>query len=645
MKARLSTRFALAAALAAASVPAAAAPPADADKVVDAVAEAIAAEVQVEPTPAERERLVAVERAIAGQEAGAWSVVSGRQPVYLTLGGAVARALENNLQLRIAGADAEIARQIIAEAQAVFDPVFNLSVGYAHSDTYGRSRIGLVNQRVFTPPNGNQSFCVETGGVPGGAACPKSAQRPSPAIIMLGWNSIPVGGIQPREIDASTEAIGPTEVLTTTIGLDQQLPWGQSIRVAHQTRYQDVLYRKNFAYDEDTTANLFVDLASPLPFTAGFGETAPAAMAVERAQVASELVDWSVRGTANLIIAQTNAAYWNLVAAIEALYVSEQNLALVADMNRRMKRRYDEHLATTYDMTQADAELRRAQVQIEQARAAMVEASEALGLLVENDPAALLQAVYLPVGYAGLLDDWLATDYDRAMALAKANRPAFFAVERQRRLADIDVAVAENLARPSVLASLSTGLRQTGTAIGYDDVFEANRNLFDPDVRTVSGALSYSYALGENAKEAQLESARIFRTDAALAGEQEALQADVDIRNLLAQIDAARAQVKLAKLEVERQAALYDSLVRRQDLGDVTQYQLVLASRDLLNAHQRYVAAVTANKVLEGSLLEAQGTIAATLAGRAAVGEFHRRRQEYVAAAGPLKFFAAERGN
>ena len=69
---------------------------------------------------------------------------------------AIMAALDRNLDLAVARGNPKRARATLAEAEAVFDPVFDIQLSYGRQDIYRRTRIGAVRPKVFAP-QGNEA--------------------------------------------------------------------------------------------------------------------------------------------------------------------------------------------------------------------------------------------------------------------------------------------------------------------------------------------------------------------------------------------------------------------------------------------------------------------------------------------------------
>ena len=93
-------------------------------------------------------------------------------------------------------------------------------------------------------------------------------------------------------------------------------------------------------------------------------------------------------------------------------------------------------------------------------------------------------------------------------------------------------------------------------------------------------------------------------------------------------------------------AAAVASLERQQALtGTVSEDELIVATRQLLNARLSLTGARVDAKQAESGLLYAQGTIAGALASQSASSQLDRNRIGMLSDAGFLKFFTQPSGS
>ena len=614
---------------------------------VSAIEDKVAQEIQGTISPQERERHEIIIKAMQAKDnEGTWQALAGRTVVMLSERGAADLALKNGLAIKVTQANRDIVDLVIEQAEAAFNPVFNLNVGYNNYETFRRSRLGLVAQKNFEPYP--PYFCVDVSPLNPQVnaalvtnACTNNTNT-HPSVIAIGFLNQPKQSGVPHAVVASPDSPnGPTVSDSFTVSLEQQLPWGPTFSISHTTVVRDDYYKNGYRYGgRDTTADAYINLSTPLPFTAGFGELSPVDAAIAQGKIGREQAEWQLKLVLNSLLASADGAYWDLVSSLESLYAAQKNLELVQQERDRVQHQYDMRLATEYTLAQAQAEYLRAEVDLEGRRNTMMAASQALGQIVDDTAARAHTTVYLPYGYTGQLDDWMKTSYDKALADARANRPDLRLQEANHKAADLSVAVADNQTLPRINASAALAASENNTVIGFKDVIDATSNLGRPDTLTRTLALNYSYAWGNNGVEAALEIAKL-----GLAGQvinEDLSEATMlqELHNGLANLDGTRATATFSKHEVERLEVAYGGLSRKMAAGgQVTQHEIILTARDLLSARTGYIQALTSNKKAESALLASEGVLPSQFGERTAVSDFDRDRLRRLASAGVINLF------
>lgn len=582
-----------------------------------------------------------------GLRRGGWPVPAGSRTAYLSLREAALRALQHGLPARISRMSPDIAEAALQEARAVFDPVFSFSIAYNQTNTYRRAMEAMVQRKSFTPGAPTGYVCVETGVSPslGSGKCPKDETRASPAVIALGY-LIQYSGTEIREIEASSDSLNNTDInhsFTYTVTLSQRLPWGPEVSLTHETYQKRIYYREGkYWADADVTANLTLSLATPLPYTKGFGPDSPQDALVRQERIARGAADWLVQDTLNGILLEVDGAWWTLVARLEDLQVYRQILQRVEQRAARLERLYARGLATQLERNQVLAEQSRVRGQWDEARRAFLAASTTLGALIEPDPQVLQRRVWLPYGYTPLLAEWPQPNFDQAWQVAQDSRPDLHVEIARRQIADIDVDVARNQTRPDLSLQVTGALRQSHEVFGYADAFAATEALADPDQIYLTGTLGYTYQIGNRAARARLAQKRILLTD-----QQHSVQSTEDLarRELQDAIDLLTAAREAAAFRQAEVADLTEALRRlehvRETTGGVSESEIIQVVRRLQVALLSHVAAVTEAKMAEGQLLAAQGLLPARFGERSTAEPFERDRLSRLVKAGVLTRFAA----
>ncbi len=559
---------------------------------------------------------------------GAWAAIAGRTVVYLHRDQVAARVLEKNLLLRVTEDDYRQAQQALLEAQAVFYPVFDVTVQLDRSETHDRTVRGTVIERVFAPVTPQDLAVIPVAG---------------PSVTRLGFRQqVAQNKRTTKDIDVSMASpLGPGERLTYTVGVEQRLPWGGSVRVAVATSDQETVYdRAGHSYGADWSSTLSVTGDSALPGMAGFGDHSPenTAIAIRTAQQSRAF--WTVKAAVNDLLAAADAAFWTVVLRLEELAVAQEHLDLVNEQVQRGQRLFEAGRVTAYGKALIDAEADRARGALETARSRFVAASEALGLLLEDDPEQFAQRLYLPYGYSALLQTRQSYDRNSVLEVALNNRPELRmrAFEQQERRAEL--AFAEGQTRRDLRFTYALENAQNGSVYGYKSPGDSLGKLFDPDLRTYSLGLVYQYPWRNQAAMARRDQAEAFARQSRF--DERLTKNDVRraVADAVAGLEAAREQSSLAQRRFQFADDAYQRLAKRRDEGSrVRDNELIEALLTRLRARQAVTRAAVAAKQAETALFAAQGLLPARHAVHDGQSRLERRRIAVLQQTGRVIYF------
>jgi len=594
--------------------------------------------------PAAREQRIrrVVEEAMAARvKTDTWRRLGNKRIVSLAAPEAALAGLKKNLAIEVSRHDVERIRQAILEAEAVFDPVFDLGFSYDESDTHERKIRGRAVQQVFVPTAGNTLGVVDFDLVPQdiqtrieqilGARLRRIIFR----NVVLQRTTIETDIFASREQDN-----GAIKTKTYNVALSQQLPWGPRFNISEATTDRDVFYdREGNSFDADWASSLLFNLELPVPGGRNFGPYAVFDTAVKLSEKEAERGYWALKTTINSTLLSVDLSYLDLVQRLEELLVQIENRQLVERQSRHTERLFEQGYATNYDRAQIDAELAQARAQEEVAKNAFIAASDALATLIEYSGRAVRENIYLPTNYPWV-EIPLELDTDSALAVAKASRPEIQASRVEHETSEIARAGATVEAKPDVSANIFIESLQNGSVYGYKSYAGSLAAIGDPDTLNQSYGIAYRYPWGNRALKARLAQATSAVEASALA--RRSTQNDVveDVNNALSNLQAARARVEHAERSFESARRAYNSLARVEESGGpVDENELIINIRNLLTAKLAKIAATIDTKRAESNLLAAQGVIAQHYAGMTADKPIERFRLELLSAEGDLQYF------
>jgi len=565
----------------------------------------------LDKTPSEREQRIAgqIEEALAtSDKRGTWRQLENKKLVRLTANQAAFQALKKNLSIEISQHNAEQVRRAILEAEAVFNPVLNLSVNYDERNTYERKIAGTVSQQRFvaTSPASN---ATDPNAGPGFITLPPEVQQLT-GIRNVILNPIVQTTQVTKDILASrNQPNGPTQTFAYTATLQQQLPWGPSYSISAVTTDRDVFYdTQGHTFGASWATNLLFNLE--VPVGRNFGPYAIFNTQLKLRQKESEIAFWALESSINSTLLTVNLAYLDLVQALENLLVQIDNRQLVERQSQHTQRLYDQNLATTYDKAQIDATLEGARALEELAKNAFIDASNQLATLIEDTGKAVRHSIYLPSDYAPWLEQLLAMDTKAAMKTALERRPELSQAQINYEASQIQREGAAVDARPDVRLNAQIQSLQNSSVYGYKSYWESLGAISDPDTLNQSYGISYRYPWGNRAVKARLAQAELGVQDAVLVKRSTHNDVARDVNDALISLQTARVRIQREGQRVDAAHAAYDSIARLSESEVVNENELIINITTLLQAKLAKIQATIDNKRAEASLLAAQGLIA-----------------------------------
>jgi outer membrane protein TolC len=589
-----------------------------------------------------------VEEALAAKlKTGTWRRLERKHLVRLPAAEAALQALKKNLGIEISRHEAERVRRALMEAQAVFDPILDLSFSYDERDTHERTLMGTVNRLPFNVP---------TGGSPGPGCVPAPGSKrlclsgeAQMATAFIGGGGIRSILFDPRRSDPEAEQTifasrnqpnGPTQTYTYTMALTQQLPWGPRYDVSVVTTDRDVFYdNSGHTFGASWASNLIFNLEIPLPGGRNFGPYAVFDTQIKLAGKQRERGFWGLKSSINTTLLQVNLAYLDLIEALENLHITTEDRELVQHNTAHTQRLFDNGFATAFDKAQIEAELAQARAREQEAQNNFILASDFLATLIEYSDKAARNNIYLPMGYAAWLDQPLEFDAKQALMVAKEHQPDL-------QLSRVDYESSEILkrgaaveARPDVILNAQIQSIQNGSVFGYKSYWESIGAIGDPDTLNQSYAISYRYPWGNRALRARYAQAKHGVEDSVLNKRETYNAVAQGVNDALSGIKTARARIMRAEQNLNAARLAYNSLANRAAEGEINEFEVIINIQQLLAAKRARIAAIVDNKRAEANLLAAQGLIARHYAGIIAPTALERHRLNILSKREDLQYF------
>jgi len=475
--------------------------------------------------------------------ASAQSAADTPATLRLSVDEAVRLAIENNPDLKADRIDPQISDTRVAAASGVFKPTFNTN---------------LNRNNQLQPPAG---FLVPT---------PTS-----------------------------------NDVVTTNTGLGQRLPWfGTSYNVSWSTTHTDSNSFLN-SYNPLLQSGLLFSVSQPLlrDFHVDSARQQLITSRINRDIAGTRLSESVVRTTANV-----KSAYWNLVSAKANVDARRKAVELVQELVRVNKARVDVGTSPPIDLVSAQAELASNEEQLIIAETAVKESEDRLRVLILDTTQRDAWTVTLdavdspPVGLA-------APDTDAAVATALRDRTDLVRARKDIETSKTTLKFTDNQRLPDVRVNASyqaNGLGGTqvlragtfpGTIIGSGDVTPFGSvlgQLFGRDYPTWNVGVSVSYPIGQGTEEANHARARLesAQTEERLkSAEAKVIQ---QVRDAGWKIGMNARRVETSRLARDLAEQRFDAEQKRLDVGLSTNFLVIQAQRDLVQAKTNELAAILA---------------------------------------------------
>ena len=468
--------------------------------------------------------------------------------VSLTLEDAVKRALENNLDIAVQRIGQQVYDVNIASIRSVYSPTVSSLISNQSSKNASTSTIsgGQTGATI------NNSTFVFNGGL----------------VQDVPWG----GGSFSAALDNRRSE---TSNLTATINPQYTPTWA--------AQYNQPLLR-DFRIDA-TRQQLLVT------------------------RINQDISDIQLQQTTMNTVANVRNAYWDYVFAVQSVDVARQSLVLADELLRNNQSKVEIGTMAPIDVVQAQsqaAQQRQALVTAEGARRTAEIALKRLIVSGTADP--LWTSTIEPVDRP----DFRPEPIDLASATKKAlgTRSDVMQARKNLEANDATLRLLNNQKLPQVdlqtryattgiggnrLITQGTGVDR-GEIIGVDPggYLDALNTLFRNRLPTWSVALNISYNLGTSTADASIARARIQQSQIEVQLRQLDLQVTSDVSNAAIQVQNAAERVQASQASRDLAQQQLDAENSKFGVGMSTNYQVVLAQRDLATAQNNELQAVLA---------------------------------------------------
>jgi outer membrane protein len=323
------------------------------------------------------------------------------------------------------------------------------------------------------------------------------------------------------------------------------------------------------------------------------------------AKINRDISDVTLQATITNTVSNVRNAYWDYVYAESAVIVAQQTLDLAKRLVQDNQTRVEVGTLAPLDVYTAESEAANDEQAVIAAQSTKRTAELALKRLIVGgtDDAAWksqIDAVDTP--------DFspVPVDIDAAIRRAMAERTDLAAVKKNLQINDVTLKFLKDQTHPQVDLSVQYGTQGVGGTIlqrsgvlggtvsstipgGITDAFSS---LFKATYPSWTVGLNFSYALGLSSQEATVARANIQQNQVNAQLKQIELQVANDVTNAAINVQNTAEAVNAAQASVDLAQKKYDAEQSKFEVGMSTNYNVVLAQRDLATARNSQLSAL-----------------------------------------------------
>ena len=317
-----------------------------------------------------------------------------------------------------------------------------------------------------------------------------------------------------------------------------------------------------------------------------------------------EISDIQLRRTVVLTQRNVRNAYWVLVFTQSFLEVQRQSLELAQESLRNNRTRVDVGTMAPIDIIEAESEVARNEETVIVAEADVDRAEDRLRTLIFDPDIPDFWSVRIQPSDSPILQA-RAIDVDAAVRNALDNRTDLDTLDRNIQTTDTNIRYYRNQRLPDVNLNVNYSLTGIGgTFLRRDDflgpVISTEQtsfgsvlgNIFSNDFPTWTVGVTVAYPLGISSAKANLERARLERTQADVNRRSLEVRIAAEVRDAgrnvttnLQRVEATRSARQLAERRLEAEQ-------RRFEVGLSTSFFVFQAQRDLASARSNEQRAI-----------------------------------------------------
>jgi outer membrane protein TolC len=415
-----------------------------------------------------------------------------------------------------------------------------------------------------------------------------------------------------------------SETDTLQLGVNQNLRMGANYTVGFQTT-NNLQTGPNVVAPESWFSGVFLSFNQPL--RKGFGTEISTEQLV-LAENDLEISRTDLEGQAETIMEIVEGAYWNVVAAREALRIAELSLARAEDLLELNRKKVEVGTLAPIEITQAEAGVASQEEGVILAETTLWDAEDELRRLLAIPESDTMWDKEILNATRPTFQE-MVIDVDQAIAIGLQQRAEVKSAEQtvdNRMLSErvarrqvrhqLDFAVnytpqGSSLDSPAIIDPSSGGLffaEQTA------EMEESISRIFNGDEYNWNVRLTYRVPIGNRAAKAEYARSRLSREQSQVDLDNQEQTVRVEVRRAARAVESGIKRVQAARKNVELQQKKLDAEQKKFDNGMSTSFEVLTFQNDLadaelseIRARLDYIKALAGIERAKGTLLESRG--------------------------------------
>jgi outer membrane protein TolC len=320
-------------------------------------------------------------------------------------------------------------------------------------------------------------------------------------------------------------------------------------------------------------------------------------------------------------------AYWDVVAAREALRIARISLQRAEDLLELNKKKVEVGTLAPIEITQAEAGVASQEEQVIVAEVTLRDAEDELRRLLAIPPDDTMWDKAI-VNDTRPVFEATQIDLQEAIDTAMEARAEVRSAEQRLRNRELSERVAQRQKRHNLDLNLLYG--PSGASLDLEEIDDgmgnillpANEatlsdslsNIFDGDVYNWSAGITYRVPIGNRAAKANYANARLARSQAGVDLLNQEQTVRVEVRRAVRNVESGIKRVEAARKNVELQQEKLEAEQKKFDNGMSTSFEVLTFQNDLADAELSevrarldYIKSLAGLERAKGTLLEARG--------------------------------------